>query len=348
MRQIQLTKPDDWHLHLRQGNAMSSVVGMTARQMGRAIVMPNLTPPIKKAGQALAYRDEILSALPKESDFNPLMTLYLTDKTTKLDIVEASNEEHVYAVKLYPAGATTNSDSGVTNLANTYPALDQMQKEGIPLLVHGEVTHADIDIFDREAVFIETILKPLTEKFPELKIVLEHITTKDSVDFVEQSSSKIGATITAHHLLANRNHMLVGGIKPHYYCLPVLKRKIPHQESLIEAATSGNPKFFLGTDSAPHYHYEKESSCGCAGVFSAHAAIELYAEAFEKANKLEKLEGFASHFGADFYGLKRNTETIRLEKNSWMVPKSYEFSDSKVIPFFAGEELSWKLILSKN
>ena len=233
MRKIKLTKPDDWHLHLRQGQAMSSVVGMTARQMGRAIVMPNLSPPIKTAGQALAYRENIISALPKESSFNPLMTLYLTDNTTKQDIIDASNEEHVYAVKLYPAGATTNSDSGVTNLVNTYSALDQMQKEGIPLLVHGEVTHVNIDIFDREAVFIETILKPLVEKFPELKIVLEHITTKDSVDFVTQSSSKIGATITAHHLLANRNHMLVGGIKPHYYCLPVLKRKTPHQESLI-------------------------------------------------------------------------------------------------------------------
>ena len=346
MRHIKITKPDDWHLHLRQGNAMSSVVGMTARQMGRAIIMPNLSPPVTSVKQALTYRNEIVSALPKELDFNPLMTLYLTDNTTKQDIVDASNEEHVYAVKLYPAGATTNSDSGVTNLPSTYLALDQMQKEGIPLLVHGEVTHGDIDIFDREAVFIETILEPLTYKFPELKIVLEHITTKDSVDFVEQTSSKIGATITAHHLLANRNHMLVGGIKPHYYCLPVLKRKIPHQESLIEAATSGNPKFFLGTDSAPHYQYEKESSCGCAGVFSAHAAIELYAEAFEKANKLEKLEGFASHFGADFYGLKRNTETIVLERNSWAVPKSYDFSDSKVIPFFAGEELSWRLKVS--
>ena len=250
MRQIKLTRPDDWHIHLRQGQAMSSVVEMTARQMGRAIVMPNLSPPIKTAGQALAYRENIISALSKESGFNPLMTLYLTDNTTKQDIIDASNEEHVYAVKLYPAGATTNSDSGVTNLVNTYSALDQMQKEGIPLLVHGEVTHADIDIFDREAVFIETILKPLTEKFPELKIILEHITTKDSVDFVRQSGPNIGATITAHHLLANRNHMLVGGIKPHYYCLPVLKRKVPHQDALIEAATSGNPKFFLGTDSA--------------------------------------------------------------------------------------------------
>ena len=343
MRQIKLTKPDDWHIHLRQGKAMSSVVGMTARQMGRAIVMPNLSTPIKTAAQALAYRKNIISALPKKSGFNPLMTLYLTDNTTKQDIIDVSNEEHVYAVKLYPAGATTNSDSGVTNLPSTYSALEQMQKEGVPLLVHGEVTHEEIDIFDREAVFIETILEPLTYQFPELKIVLEHITTKDSVDFVAQSKQNIGATITAHHILTNRNHMLVGGIKPHYYCLPVLKRKTPHQDSLIEAATSGNPKFFLGTDSAPHYQNEKESACGCAGVFSSHAAIELYAEAFEKANKLEKLEGFASHFGADFYGLKRNTETITLEKNSWTVPKSYDFSDSKVIPFFAEEELSWKL-----
>ena len=344
MKQLKLTRPDDWHLHLRQGDAMKSVVSMTARQMGRAIIMPNLSEPVINVEQALSYRCEIINALPKESRFKPLMTLYLSDKTTKQDIIDASNEEHVYAVKLYPARATTNSDSGVTSLPRTYKVLEQMQKEGIPLLVHGEVTHGDIDIFDREAVFIETILEPLTYKFPELKIVLEHITTKQSVDFVRQSSPNIGATITAHHLLANRNHMLVRGIKPHYYCLPVLKRKTPHQDSLIEAATSGDPKFFLGTDSAPHYQYEKESACGCAGIFSANAAIELYAEAFEKANRLEKLEGFASHFGADFYGLKRNTETITLEKNSWIVPKSYDFSDSKVIPFFAEEELSWKFL----
>jgi len=343
MQKITLTKPDDWHLHLRQGEAMSSVVGMTSRQMGRAIVMPNLSPPVKTAEQALAYRREIVAALSKGSKFKPLMTLYLTDNTTKKDIVEASNAKHVYAVKLYPAGATTNSDSGVTKLQKTYSALEQMQKEGIPLLVHGEVTHSDIDIFDREAVFIESVLHPLTIKFPELKIVLEHITTKDSVDFVAESQPNIGATITAHHLLANRNHMLVGGIKPHYYCLPVLKRKSPHQESLIAAATSGNPKFFLGTDSAPHDRNEKESACGCAGVFSAHAAIELYAEAFEKANRLEKLEGFASHFGADFYGLERNADTITLEKASWTVPKSYEFSDSSVVPFYAERDLSWRV-----
>ena len=345
MRQIKLTKPDDWHLHLRQGEAMSSVVGMTARQMGRAIVMPNLSPPVKTVKQALDYRREIVSALPQSSDFNPLMTLYLTDNTTRQDIINVSIEEHVYAVKLYPAGATTNSESGVTNLSNVYSALEQMQKEGVPLLVHGEVTQDDIDIFDREAIFIETILMPLLAKFPELKVVLEHITTKDSVDFVSSSKSTIGATITAHHLLANRNHMLVGGIKPHYYCLPVLKRKAPHQDALIAAATSGSPKFFLGTDSAPHYQNEKESACGCAGIFSAHAAIELYAEAFEKANKLDMLEGFASNSGADFYGLKRNTEIITLEKRPWMVPKSYSFSDSKVIPFLAEEQLSWRLML---
>jgi len=282
MRQIKITQPDDWHLHLRQGEAMSSVVGMTAKQMGRAIVMPNLSPPIKSVRQALAYRSEIIRALSKDSDFNPLMTLYLTDNTTKQDIIDLRNEEHIYAVKLYPAGATTNSDSGVTNLPNAYSALEQMQKEGIPLLIHGEVTHSDIDIFDREAVFIETVLGPLMAKFPELKVVLEHITTKDSVDFVMESKPIIGATITAHHLLANRNHMLVGGIKPHYYCLPVLKREIPHQEALVAAATSGSSKFFLGTDSAPHYQNEKESACGCAGIFTAHAAIELYAESFEK------------------------------------------------------------------
>ena len=323
---------------------MSSVVDMSAKQMGRAIVMPNLSPPVKTVNQALAYRREIIAALSQSSTFDPLMTLYLTDTTSKQEIIDASIEEHVYAVKLYPAGATTNSESGVTSLPKTYPVLEQMQKEGVPLLIHGEVTHSDIDIFDREAVFIDTILEPLVSMFPELKIVLEHITTKDSVEFVSESKSTIGATITAHHLLANRNHMLVGGIKPHYYCLPVLKRKTPHQDALITAATSGSPKFFLGTDSAPNYQNEKESACGCAGIFSAHAAIELYAEAFEKVNKLDMLEGFASHFGADFYGLKRNREIITLEKRPWIVPKSYSFSNSKVIPFLAEEQLSWRLV----
>jgi len=344
MSQLRLTRPDDWHLHLRQGDVMSSVVGMTARQMGRAIVMPNLSPPIRTVQEALDYRKEIVSSLSKESNFNPLMTLYLTDNTTKQNIIDASNEEHVYAVKLYPAGATTNSESGVTSMLSAYPVIEQMQKEGVPLLVHGEVTHAEIDVFDREKVFIEKVLSPLLENFPELKVVLEHITTKEAVDFVSDSKENVAATITAHHLLANRNHMLVGGIRPHYYCLPVLKRQSPHQESLIAAATSGSAKFFLGTDSAPHDKHQKESACGCAGVFSAHAAIELYAEAFDRENKIERLEGFASHYGADFYGLQRNSDTIMLEKKSWTVPASFEFADSEVVPFFAGESLSWRLL----
>jgi len=344
MSQLRLTRPDDWHLHLRQGDVMSSVVGMTARQMGRAIVMPNLSPPIRTVQEALDYRKEIVSSLSKESNFNPLMTLYLTDNTTKQNIIDASNEEHVYAVKLYPAGATTNSESGVTSMLSAYPVIEQMQKEGVPLLVHGEVTHAEIDVFDREKVFIEKVLSPLLENFPELKVVLEHITTKEAVDFVSDSKENVAATITAHHLLANRNHMLVGGIRPHYYCLPVLKRQSPHQEALIAAATSGSAKFFLGTDSAPHDKHQKESACGCAGVFSAHAAIELYAEAFDRENKIERLEGFASHYGADFYGLQRNSDTIMLEKKSWTVPASFEFADSEVVPFFAGESLSWRLL----
>ena len=344
MTQLKLARPDDWHLHLRQGEVMSSVVGMTAKQMGRAIVMPNLSPPVRNAQEALRYRKEIVCSLPKGTSFNPLMTLYLTDKTTKQNIIEAGNNEHVYAVKLYPAGATTNSESGVTSVLGVYPVIEQMQKEGVPLLVHGEVTHADIDVFDREKVFIETVLAPLLKNFPELKVVLEHITTKEAVDFVSGSSDNVAATITAHHLLTNRNHMLVGGIKPHYYCLPVLKRKSPHQEALIAAATSGSAKFFLGTDSAPHDKYQKESACGCAGVFSAHAAIELYAEVFDRANKIEMLEGFASHHGPDFYGLKRNTESITLEKKSWIVPESYKLANSEIVPFFGGRSLSWRLL----
>jgi dihydroorotase len=344
MTQLKLARPDDWHLHLRQGEVMRSVVGMTAKQMGRAIVMPNLSPPVRNAQEALSYRNEIVCSLPKGTSFNPLMTLYLTDKTTKQNIIEAGINEHVYAVKLYPAGATTNSESGVTSVLGVYPVIEQMQKEGVPLLLHGEVTHADIDVFDREKVFIETVLAPLLKNFPELKVVLEHITTKEAVDFVFGSSDNVAATITAHHLLANRNHMLVGGIKPHYYCLPVLKRKSPHQEALIAAATSGSAKFFLGTDSAPHDKYQKESACGCAGVFSAHAAIELYAEVFDRANKIEMLEGFASHHGPDFYGLKRNTESITLEKNSWVVPESYKLANSEIVPFFGGRSLSWRLL----
>ena len=344
MKRITLAKPDDWHLHLRDGALMGDVVGMSAQQMGRAIIMPNLLPPVTEAKQAVAYRKKIIESLPKRSSFNPLMTLYLTDNTTKKNIIDASNEKHVYAAKLYPAGATTNSDSGVTNLKNVYPIIEQMQKEGLPLLIHGEVINNLVDVFDREKVFIETILGDILRSFPELKVVLEHITTKDAVDFVSKSKENIAATITPHHLLSNRNHMFLGGIKPHYYCLPVLKRKVPHQEALIKAATSGSSKFFLGTDSAPHDKGQKESACGCAGIFSANAAIELYAEAFDRAAKIDKLEGFAAHFGADFYGLPRNTETITLEKNPWTVPDNYDFSSSKVIPFFAGESLSWRVL----
>ena len=344
MQKITLTKPDDWHLHLRGGAAMKSVVAMSALQMGRGIIMPNLSPPIRKVPQAIAYRKEIMRALPIETTFNPLMVLYLTDSTTKNEITEASKAQEVYAVKLYPAGATTNSDSGVTNISNTYPALEQMQKEGMPLLIHGEITDNDIDVFDREKVFIDRTLTKLVQDFPDLKIVLEHITTKDAVDFINECEIDIAATITPHHLLANRNHMLLGGIKPHFYCLPVLKRQVPHQEALIAAATSGSTKFFLGTDSAPHEKHQKESSCGCAGIFSAHAAIELYAEAFDRVGKIEKLEGFASFFGADFYSLPRNQEKITLEKDSWQIPESYNFSGSHVVPFFAGESLSWKLL----
>ena len=344
MKQIIITRPDDWHLHLREGEIMSAVIGMTAKQMGRAIVMPNLSPPVRTVKQALAYRAEIIDSLHSKSTFKPLMTLFLTDTSTQQNIIDASNEKHVYAVKLYPAGSTTNSDNGVTAIQNVYPVIEQMQKDGVPLLVHGEVTDSRVDVFDREKAFIESTLSPLVQNFPELKIVLEHITTKDAVDFVSQSNDNLAATITAHHLLSNRNHMLANGIKPHFYCLPVLKRRSPHQESLIKAATSGSPKFFLGTDSAPHDKTQKESACGCAGVFSANAAIELYAEAFDRANKIDKLEGFASHFGADFYGLARNADLITLEKKPWTVPASYDLSSSKVIPFFAGETLSWRVL----
>ena len=344
MSRISLIKPDDWHLHLRSGEAMKSVVGMSAAQMGRAIVMPNLSPPVKSVRQAQAYRKEIMTALPINSDFNPLMVLYLTDDTDPKEIAAAAVAPEIYAAKLYPAGATTNSGNGVTNITNIYPALEAMQKEEIPLLVHGEVTDPEVDIFDRELVFIEKVLNQVVKDFPGLKIVLEHITTKDAVDYVLECNNNVAATITPHHLLANRNHMLVGGIKPHYYCLPVLKRQNPDQKSLLKAAVSGNPKFFLGTDSAPHDREKKESACGCAGIFSAHAAIELYAEAFDGEGAIERLEGFASIFGPGFYGLPHNREKITLEKSSWKVPDHYEFAGSKLTPFYAGAELSWRLL----
>ena len=343
MTSISIIKPDDWHLHLRSGDAMRSVVGMSAAQMGRAIVMPNLTPPVKSAAQAKAYHDEIVSALPADSTFKPLMVLYLTDKTSAADIQDAVAAPEVYAAKLYPAGATTNSDSGVTDVVHIYPALEVMEKAGLPLLLHGEVTDSEVDVFDREAVFIETVLSQIVKNFPNLKIVLEHITTKDAADYVADASANIAATITPHHLLANRNHMLVGGIKPHYYCLPILKRKQPHQNALLAAAASGSPKFFLGTDSAPHDKHAKESACGCAGIFSAHAAIELYAMAFDSVGAIDKLEGFASKFGPDFYGLSRNSETVVLEKQPWTVPESYDFAGSEVQPFLSGDEISWRI-----
>ena len=344
MTRISLIKPDDWHLHLRSGEAMKSVVGTSAAQMGRAIIMPNLSPPVKSVLQAQAYRKEIMKALPTTSNFNPLMVLYLTDNTDAKEITAATAAPEVYATKLYPAGATTNSDDGVTNITNIYPVLEAMQKEEVPLLVHGEVTDAEVDVFDRESVFIEKILDKVIKDFPGLKIVLEHITTKDAVDYVLGSKGNIAATITPHHLLANRNHMLVGGINPHYYCLPGLKRQNPDQKALLKAAISGNPKFFLGTDSAPHDRDKKESACGCAGIFSAHAAIELYAEAFDGEGAIERLEGFASIFGPDFYGLPQNREKITLEKLPWRVPDHYEFAGSKLTPFFAGVELSWRLL----
>ena len=342
--ELEIIRPDDWHLHVRSGAALKSVIGMTAAQMHRAIIMPNLTPPVVNAVQARNYHDEILDALPEQSNFMPLMTLYLTDNTTPEQIQQASDDGLVVAAKLYPAGATTNSDSGVTSVANIYPALEKMQELGLLLLLHGEVTDSGIDIFDREAVFIEKILTKLVADFPNLKIVFEHITTKNAVDFVIETPANVAATITPHHLLANRNDMLVGGVKPHYYCLPILKRENPHQRALISAATSGNAKFFLGTDSAPHAKHDKESSCGCAGILSAHCAIELYATAFELAGSLDKLEGFASKFGPDFYGLPYNNDKIKLIKSEWTVPDCYDYVDSVIVPFMAGKKLSWKVV----
>jgi dihydroorotase len=340
---LKIIRPDDWHLHVRSGAALKSVIGMTAAQMGRAIIMPNLSPPVSNAAQAKQYHQEIMSALPADTRFTPLMVLYLTDNTTPKQIQTAFDGGLVVAAKLYPAGATTNSDSGVTDINNIYPSLEKMQQLGVPLLVHGEVTDAKVDIFDREAVFIEQILSKVVEDLPDLKIVFEHITTKTAVDFVLSSGNNIAATITPHHLLANRNDMLVGGIKPHYFCLPILKRRDPHQLALLKAATSGNAKFFLGTDSAPHAKEHKESDCGCAGILNAHCAIELYATVFDSQNAMDKLEGFASFFGADFYNLPRNTDTIVLKKQDWVVPSSYAFADSTIVPFMAGKILNWKM-----
>jgi len=340
--QLTIAQPDDWHLHLRDGAALSRTVTDTARVFNRAVIMPNLRPPVTTTALAQGYYDRILQARPEGNNFQPLMTLYLTDNTTADEIKAAHQSGIVHGVKLYPAGATTNSDAGVTDLALCGDALSEMQALGMPLLVHGEVTDADIDVFDREKVFIEKILIPLLSDYPALKVIFEHITTADAVDFVLNSDARVAATITPHHLLLNRNDLLVGGIHPHNYCLPVLKRNT-HQQALIKAATSGNPKFFLGTDSAPHVIGAKESSCGCAGIYSAHAAIELYVEAFELAGALDKLEGFASQFGADFYGLPRNENTITLTKSDWAVPEHYPFDNTEVIPMRAGETISWQV-----
>lgn len=341
MTELTLIRPDDWHVHLRDGAALTHTCADMARYMGRAIVMPNLTPPVTNVAEAAAYRERIIAAmqgLPRQ--FEPLMVLYLTDRTSEDDINEAAACPFVHAVKLYPAGATTNSEAGVADLSALYPILAEMERRDLPLLVHGEVTEDTVDIFDREAVFIERHLKPIVANFPKLRVVLEHITTADAVTFVASASDRVAATITAHHLLYNRNHMLVGGIRPHYYCLPILKRD-RHQAALVEAATGGNPKFFLGTDSAPHSTGAKETACGCAGCYTAHAAIELYAQVFDAANALDRLEPFASCFGADFYGLPRNTETITLEQRDWRVPEELPLGEATLTPLNAGETLRW-------
>ena len=342
MDSITLTRPDDWHLHLREGDSLASVLPHTARCFGRAIVMPNLKLPITTTKRALDYRELILAALPENSRFEPLMTLYLTDDTPPEEIARAKLSGRIHGVKLYPAGATTHSDAGVTRLSRCFHTLEKMQELGIPLLIHGEVTAPEIDIFDREKAFLEMTLGPLVERFPDLKVVIEHITTRDAVQYVEVTGPNIGATITAHHLLMNRNALFLGGIRPHNYCLPVLKRE-EHREALVEAAISGNPKFFLGTDSAPHAKHTKEAACGCAGLYTAHAAIELYASAFEEAHALDKLEGFASFHGADFYGLPRNKDRITLVRKEWRVPDSYKFGEHEVVPMRAGESLAWQL-----
>ena len=340
-QQLTLTRPDDWHIHLRDGASLGRTVGDAAQQFARAIVMPNLVPPVMNTEQAMAYKERILAARPAGNHFEPLMVLYLTDNTDPAEIARAK-AAGVTACKLYPAGATTNSASGVTDLKKIFPVLDAMQSAGMHFLLHGEVTDSSIDIFDREKVFLDRTFSEVVKSFPSLKMVLEHITTADAAQFVAEAPANVAATITAHHLLYNRNHMLAGGIRPHYYCLPILKRGT-HQQALIKAATSGSPKFFLGTDSAPHTKDKKEAACGCAGSYTAYAAIELYAEAFEDAGALDKLEAFASHFGADFYGLPRNTDTITLLKQDWQVPETLSLGDQPLVPLRAGEILRWQL-----
>ena len=339
---LTLTRPDDWHLHLRDGEALKAVLADSARQFARAMIMPNLRPPVTNTALAVAYRQRILAALPSGLNFEPLMTLYLTDNTSAEEIRTAVASGMVQGVKFYPAGATTNSDSGVTDLAHCQQALAEMEKLGLPLLVHAEVTDAQVDVFDRERVFIERHMVAIIKDYPALKVVFEHITTKDAADFVLHAPSNVAATITAHHLLMNRNAMFVGGIQPHHYCLPILKRE-EHRQALLRVATSGNAKFFLGTDSAPHAKHTKEAACGCAGMYTAHTAMELYAEAFDAVGALDKLEGFASFYGADFYGLPRNTGRIQLHRQSWTVPASLPFADDSIVPLRAGQPVAWKM-----
>lgn len=343
MTQITITRPDDWHLHLRDDDAMRAVLSDTAHRFGRAIIMPNLKPPVTTTEMAMAYRQRIIDALPVGVEFEPLMTLYLTDNTLPEEIVKAKASGIVHGVKLYPAGATTHSDSGVTDFDKCDAVFAAMQDCNMPLLVHGEVTNPLVDVFDREQVFIARHMVPLLDKFPRLRVVFEHITTRQAVDFVKAAPGNVAATITAHHLLYSRNAMFAGGIRPHMYCLPVLKRE-EHRWALITAAISGNPKFFLGTDSAPHSRSAKESACGCAGIYTSHAAIELYAEVFDEAKALDKLEAFASFYGADFYGLARNEDQIVLEKSAWLVPAELPFGLDKIIPLRAGESVAWKMV----
>jgi dihydroorotase len=339
---LKMRRPDDWHVHLRDGAALAAVVKFTAARFGRAIVMPNLKPAITTVALAHGYRERIMAALPRNTRFQPLLTLYLTDSTPPDEIDRARAAGFIHGIKLYPAGATTHSDAGVTDIAKVYAVLARMEEIGMPLLVHGETPHADVDVFDREAHFIDSVLQPLLERFAGLRVVLEHITTERAVAFVSGARRGVGATITPQHLLHNRNAIFAGGIRPHYYCLPILKRERDRQ-ALLAAATSGNPRFFLGTDSAPHERGSKESACGCAGMFTAHAAVELYAEAFDAAGRLDRLEPFASHFGADFYGLPRHDDTISLVKESWVPPEDYGFGDGTLVPYRGGESIAWRL-----
>jgi len=342
MNQLRIQRPDDWHVHLRDGAALQAVVGFTAQRFGRAIVMPNLKPAITTTDMARAYRQRILAALPADSRFEPLLTLYLTNTTTADEIDRARAAGFIHGVKLYPAGATTHSDAGVTDIRRVYDVLAHMEKVGMRLLVHGESPQADIDVFDRETHFIDAVLQPLLDRFPKLEVVFEHITTARAVQFVKAARAGVAATITPQHLLHNRNAIFLGGIRPHYYCLPILKREQDRQ-ALLEAATSGNPRFFLGTDSAPHEQSTKENACGCAGMFTAHAAIELYAEAFESAGRLDRLEAFASHFGADFYGLPRHTDSMTLLKEPWVAPAHYALGAGTLVPYRAGQRVDWQL-----